>query len=64
VKVEIDLTKCSGMGLCEVAAPSIFEVGEDGQTHVLREPSDADIALVQDAVSSCPTAALSLHKGD
>jgi ferredoxin len=47
-----------------VAAPTIFEVGEDGQTHVLRDPSDADIALVEDAVASCPTAALSLRTSD
>ena len=52
------------MGLCEIAAPTIFEVGEDGQTHVLHNPSYADIALVLDAVSTCPTAALSLHMDD
>jgi len=52
------------MGLCEIAAPTIFEVGEDGQTHVLRDLSDADIALVKDAVASCPTAALTVHAGD
>ncbi len=52
------------MGLCEIAAPDIFEVGEDGQAHVLREPSDGEIALVEDAVSTCPTAALTLHRDD
>ena len=62
MKVEIDLTRCSGMGLCEVAAPSIFEVGEDGQAHLIGEPSDDDAAAVEEAVRNCPTMALSLHR--
>ncbi len=62
MKVEIDLTKCSGMGLCEIAAPSIFEVGDDGQAHLINEPlSDDDVAAVEEAVRNCPTMALSLR---
>lgn len=63
MKIEIDLTKCSGMGLCEVAAPAIFEVGEDGQAHFIAEPvSDDDVAAVEEAVRNCPTMALSLQR--
>jgi ferredoxin len=63
MKVQIDLTKCSGMGLCEVAAPSVFEVGEDGQAHIIAEPvSDDDAAAVEEAVRNCPTMALSLQR--
>ncbi|UXA06121.1 ferredoxin [Mycobacterium sp. SMC-2] len=63
MKVHIDLTKCSGMGLCELAAPSIFEVGEDGQTHLIAEPvSDDDAAAVDEAVRNCPTMALSFQR--
>lgn len=64
MRIEIDRTKCSGMGLCEIAAPDIFEVGEDGQAHVLREPSGADTPLLEDAVSACPTRALTLYPDD
>ena len=61
MRIEVDRTKCSGMGLCEVAAPAIFEVGEDGQTHVLVDQvSEADIAAVEEAVANCPAMALSL----
>lgn len=63
MKVHIDLTKCSGMGLCEVAAPAIFEVGEDGQAHLIAEPvSEGDAAAVEEAVRNCPTMALSLQR--
>jgi ferredoxin len=63
VKIDIDLTKCSGMGLCEVAASSIFEVGEDGQAHLIAEPAcDDDAAAVEEAVRNCPTMALTLRR--
>ncbi len=63
MKIEIDLTKCSGMGLCEVAAPSIFEVGDDGQAHLIAEPvSDDDATAVEEAVRNCPTMALRLQR--
>jgi ferredoxin len=51
------------MGLCEVAAPTIFEVRDDGQTHLLVDQlTDDDIPAVEEAVSNCPTMALSLHR--
>ena len=60
MRIEIDRIKCSGIGLCELAAPTIFEVGEDGQTHLLRELSDTDLAAVREAIANCPASALSL----
>ncbi|MGB8391204.1 ferredoxin [Mycobacterium sp.] len=63
MKIAIDLTKCTGMGLCEVTAPSIFEVGDDGQAHLIADPvSDDDAAAVEEAVRNCPTMALSLRR--
>jgi ferredoxin len=44
-----------------LAAPTIFEVGEDGQTHLLSEPSDDDLPAVREAVADCPASALSLR---
>ena len=65
MKIEVDRVKCTGMGLCEIAAPAIFEVGEDGQTHVLVENvSEADRAAVEEAVATCPAMALSLKQGE
>lgn len=48
--------------MCEVAAPNVFEVGDDGQAHVLvDEVADEDIAGVQQAVTTCPTESVTIH---
>jgi len=60
-RVHVDLERCLGSGSCEMLAPDLFEVGDDGVVRVLRPlGGDDDLALAQDAVSACPTRALSL----
>jgi ferredoxin len=61
VKIVIDRTRCQGVGMCEFTAPSIFEVGDDCQAHVLREPGSEDRGAVEQAVANCPTAALAIE---
>lgn len=59
--VRVDTTKCSGIGMCEVTAPTVFEVGDDGQSHVLDEnPPASEKSAVEEAISNCPTGALSM----
>jgi ferredoxin len=58
VRIEVDRDRCVGSGTCEMLAPDVFEVGDDGVVAVLR-PDVADDA-VQDAVQQCPTQALRL----
>ncbi|BBZ35733.1 ferredoxin [Mycolicibacterium confluentis] len=61
MRVQVDETKCSGIGMCEMTAASVFEVGDDGQAHVIKPEPDADeVEAVQEAISNCPTQALSL----
>jgi ferredoxin len=57
-RIEVDRERCVGSGTCEMLAPEVFEVGDDGVVAVLR-PGEGDDA-VQDAVQQCPTQALSL----
>jgi ferredoxin len=62
MKVKVDTARCSGIGLCEVTAPTVFEVGEDGQSHAINpEPAEDERAAVEEAVNSCPTSALSIE---
>ena len=62
MKVKVDPTKCSGIGLCEMAAPTIYEVGDDGQSHVLKdEAAPQELLGVEDAIAGCPTGALSIE---
>jgi ferredoxin len=63
MKVKVDGTRCSGIGLCEMTAPTIYEVGHDGQSHVLKEnPSADEMPMVTEAIASCPTGALSIEE--
>ncbi|MGY1706802.1 ferredoxin [Geodermatophilus sp. SYSU D00697] len=61
MRVVVDRERCIGSGQCEVLAPEVFEVGDDGVVTVLQpQPGAEDEAAVRDAVAQCPTAALSL----
>jgi ferredoxin len=63
MKVKVDTTKCSGIGLCEMTAPTVYEVGDDGQSHVLKhEPSADEMPAVKEAIANCPTGALSIEE--
>ena len=63
MRIVLDAAKCSSLGLCESVAPDFFEVGDDGALVLLRtEGAASERALLQDAVASCPTAALSLQE--
>jgi ferredoxin len=56
--VTVDRERCVGSGTCEMLAPDVFEVGDDGVVAVLRPQVEDD--AVRDAVQQCPTQALSL----
>ena len=59
--VVVDRTRCSGIGICESIAPDFFEVGDDGALLLLREDfADGERPAIEDAVGSCPAAALSV----
>lgn len=61
MRIAVDRDKCAGIGLCEAIGPSIVEVGEDSQAHVLHDELPADeIATAEEVVRACPTSALSI----
>ncbi|MCW2607012.1 MAG: 3Fe-4S ferredoxin [Frankiales bacterium] len=61
MRIVLDPSKCSSIGMCESVAPDVFEVGDDGALTVLQpEQPDSRRALMQEAVAACPTGALSL----
>jgi ferredoxin len=59
-RVLVDRERCVGSGTCEALAPDLFEVGDDGIVEVLRQDPAEDDDAARDAVSACPTGALSL----
>jgi ferredoxin len=59
MRVSADRELCVGSGACEMLAPDVFEVDDDGVVQVLQpEPDDTD--AVRQAAQQCPTRALSL----
>jgi ferredoxin len=61
VRVEVDLDKCTGHGVCESIAEDVFEVQDDGIVliHVDERP-ETDRERMQQAVTQCPAAALQI----
>ena len=61
MRVEVDLNKCTGHGICESIADDVFEVRDDGTVHIHdNERPECDRERMQQAVTQCPTAALRL----
>jgi ferredoxin len=62
MRIIVDKSKCSSIGLCEATAADIFEIGADGALHIVMVeiPDDRRIDLEQ-ACENCPTQALSIE---
>lgn len=61
MRVEVDLERCTGHGICESIAEDVFEVGDDGVVviHTAERP-ESDRERMRQAVTQCPVAALRL----
>ncbi|CAB3741012.1 hypothetical protein LMG24238_06704 [Paraburkholderia sediminicola] len=62
VKIIVDRSRCTGIGLCESIAEDYFEVGDDGVLTLIRGESvpPEEFERIREAVQSCPARALSL----
>lgn len=59
--VEVDLTKCTGHGICESIAEDVFEVQDDGSVVIDHaRAAELDGTRLSQAVTQCPAAALKL----
>jgi ferredoxin len=63
VKVIVDFDACAAHGDCVVAAPDVFDLGDDDEVVRLLnpEPPEALRATVQAAADACPMAAIRLE---
>ena len=61
VRIEVDRNRCEGHAMCEAVAPDFFSVDDEGNLIVFADNvAPGDQAQVQDAVLTCPVAALKL----
>lgn len=64
MKVTVDRSRCTALGICESLAPSHFEVDEEGELVVLQDAvTEQQLPLLKQAVAGCPTRALALEAG-
>lgn len=61
MRIVVDRSRCSSIGLCEATAPDLFEIGADGALHAFEgEVTEERRADLVQACENCPTQALSI----
>ena len=62
MRVTLDASKCQASGNCLLAAPDVFDLGDDSAiVTVLQERPPEEIRpAVEEAIRSCPVEALAL----
>ena len=58
-KAIVDEELCTGCGICESICPEVFEVGDDGKSHVIGDCSNVECC--EEAAENCPEGAISLE---
>jgi len=56
----VDKDKCIGCGLCTSICPDVFELGDDGKSHVKNPKTCEKSNCCKEAADSCPVQAISL----
>jgi ferredoxin len=65
MKVVVDRDLCQGHGVCESEAPEVFSVSKQGVLTILDEsPPESSRAMIEQAVSFCPTSALRIEESE
>ncbi|GAA2118477.1 ferredoxin [Actinomadura napierensis] len=61
MRIELDLGKCAGHGVCALEAPEIFDIDDESGLAVLRtERPEGREAAVNTAVRGCPERAITI----
>jgi ferredoxin len=62
MRIRVDAARCSGHGVCQLAAPEVFEVGDEAIVVLLTDsPREELRGAVEEAVAECPEQALRLE---
>jgi len=59
-KIIVDGNKCIGCGLCESLCPEIFEL-KNGKSIAKEGNIEKNKECIEEAISSCPTQAISIE---
>ena len=58
MKIVVDYVKCTGLGICEAAAPDFFEVNDDGEPAPAEDVPGTSYRRSRKPSAGCPTEAL------
>ena len=54
--IKVNQKTCIGCGACTSTCPEVFEMGDDGKSHV---KAQKDLPCVKEAIENCPVDAIS-----
>ncbi|RCV50017.1 ferredoxin [Marinitenerispora sediminis] len=61
-RLHVDRERCAGAGMCVLTVPEVFDQDDrDGRVVVRSDTAAADPSAMRDAVTLCPSHALSLR---
>lgn len=62
-KLQFDESKCIGAGACELAAPGLFELGDEGVAVVLATDLEdgEQVEQAESATLACPAMAITIE---
>lgn len=60
LSVTVDMSLCCNHGQCEVAAPEVFSLNDEGEMEYDSSPSAEERGRVEQAVRICPAQAIQL----
>jgi ferredoxin len=62
MKVFVDKEKCIGCGACVAVCPDVFELKDDGKSHVISSEACEKTCDCEEAASICPVEAIKVTK--
>ncbi len=63
VHISINLSACEGHGLCQQAAPEVYELDEEGYVRLRHDEIDEALSAAAEAGARvCPVAALTVQR--
>ena len=62
VDVLINRVTCEGHGLCELTAPQIYGLDDEGQAVLLQPVDESNVVAAEAGARVCPVAAIAIRK--
>lgn len=61
MQVQVDYSRCTGLGVCESISPDVFAINADGSMELRTACPSAELRQgIEEAAASCPTEAISI----